>query len=559
MDPQSQLHRHRALLGVAHDLSRSENVEQLLDQILECSREVMDCDICSILLPEASSGDLIIRSPNDKPGQEPIRIPRGKGIASRVFESKEVVNIVDARTDPRHFSEASFGAGLDFRAMLTVPLLDGDRALGVLQGINPQDRDSFDEHDVAMFETFASLISVTLIRLEASRNAIVEAERNQQLELANEIQLSFLPDRSAKFGQIDIHSFYQPASEVGGDFYFWHPLDEDCVLLGVADVCGKGFPAALDMARCSTLIASLSHLANQMSLSEWVGKLNSRLCDVMRQGRFIAGTFLLIDQRQRKVEICVCGCLPPKILSRQDWIETGITPNPPLGITCSFEYLEHTVPLGLGQKWLVMTDGILETQGEQGARFEDQAFDEVLQAIAHEPGADVLDRITTAWEEFSVGATYQDDTTLLTFEDQVEPPPAAFFFTCRPEVLKEARDYVEAWCEFAGLEEKATGLVVLGCDEVFSNICKHAYCQTGPAQCQMFLSPDGLNVLIEHQGDGIDNAELPAECETPGDQAGGRGLFLIQQVFDEVDFSNSPEVAQIRLLKKLYSTPGIES
>ncbi len=550
MDSDSQLSRHRALLGVAHDLSRAENVEQLLDQILECSREVMDCDICSILLPEESTGDLLIRSTADVPGQPAIRIPKGKGIASQVYESKEVVNIADAENDPRHFSAASHDAGLIFRAMLTVPLLDGDRALGVLQGINPQGRDAFDEYDVAVFETFASLISVTLIRLEANRNAIHQAQQNQQLELAYEIQQSFLPASETAIGAIQIQSFYQPASEVSGDFYFWHPLEDERVLLGVADVCGKGFPAALDMARCSTMIAAAAHQVAGVTLGEWVTRLNSRLCEVMQAGRFIAGTFLLVDQKRRRVDVCVCGCLSPKVLSQQKWLEIDGGTNPPLGISCAFNFVSIPVPLGIGSQWLVMTDGILETQNEAGAYFEDGPFQTVLNEIAHSPAPHVLGSLKRAWKSFSVGATYQDDATVLTFEDQTEPPSNAFFFTCRPEILKEARDFVEQWTAFAGMDDKSTGLVVLGCDEVFTNICQHAYEECGPATCRVFLSTQGLNIVIEHQGKGIENEAIP-EGDMPGPQIGGRGLFLIRDVFDQVDFSTGESGSTITLLKRI--------
>ena len=239
--------RRQALLEVARNLGGAADLQESLDKILQSSREVMDCEVCSILLPEKRTGDLIIRSTRNE--RRTIRIPRGEGISGRVFSTKKAVNSRDAQRDARHYSPAGSSTGLLTRAMLTIPLLDGDRCLGVMQAINPRDGTVFDEPDEEIFEAFGGLVSVTLIRLEAQRGEVREAERRRDLSLANEIQSSFFPKDGERFDGLRVGAYYEPASEVGGDFYFWHGLGDGSVLLGVGDVCGKGLGAALDMAR----------------------------------------------------------------------------------------------------------------------------------------------------------------------------------------------------------------------------------------------------------------------------------------------------------------------
>lgn len=547
----SQQSRRQALIGVARELSRAENIEQLLDRILVCSREVMACEVCSILLPEAGSGDLIIRSTRDPRDAEPVRVPAGKGIAGSVFATKETVNIADVRADPRHFAKAGEASGLVTRTLLTIPLLEGGEAMGVMQAINPDGRDEFDAEDVEIFETFGSLVGVTLIRLEALKNAIRDAETRQQLQLAHEIQQSFLPAPHAAVGSIRIDAFYQPASEIGGDFYFWHALEDGRVLLGIADVCGKGFPAALDMARGSTMIASHVHQLGRARLGEWVTELNGQLCNVMRNGRFIAVAFALIDERAGGADFCVCGALPPKFLAAGGWEDAPIDSNPPLGIAGGLDYRSTSLPLGLSRHWLLMTDGILEAQNDRGEYFEDGGFDEVLKLIAAEEKPDVLGILTGAWAEFSRAGSYQDDTTVLTFEDTRARPPGAHEFECRPENMKAARDFVDNWAAFAGFDDREAGLIVLGCDEVFTNVCRHGYPEScgAPATCRVSLTAVDFKIEIEHRGAGISNEQLPPPHSgelTPG----GMGLGVIRDVFDEVDFA-SGEVSRIRLRKRL--------
>lgn len=189
--------------------------------------------------------------------------------------TQKVVNIEDALNDPRHFRPVSDQSDLVTRAMVTIPLRWGS-FLGVMQAINPNNGSAFHPQDVEMFETFGSLIAVTLIRLESQKKAIQEAENRQQLSLATEIQNSFLPAPQVRLGNVAVETFYEPASEVGGDFYFWHQIDDGKILLGVGDVCGKGLPAALDMARGTTLIASTAYLCVSMNLAEWMTTLNKR-------------------------------------------------------------------------------------------------------------------------------------------------------------------------------------------------------------------------------------------------------------------------------------------
>ena len=142
-NPQPIASRQSVLLDVARRLSSTQNLVELVDHILQRSREVMDCEVCSILLPEGHSGDLLIRSTLDPINSMEVRVPKGKGIAGDVFATKKVVNIEDALNDPRHFRPAADKSDLITRAMVTIPLLDGERCLGVMQAINPNHGTSF--------------------------------------------------------------------------------------------------------------------------------------------------------------------------------------------------------------------------------------------------------------------------------------------------------------------------------------------------------------------------------------------------------------------------------
>jgi len=544
--------RQSVLLDVARRLSSTQDLVELVDHILQRSREVMDCEVCSILLPDGPSGDLLIRSTLDPINSMEVRVPKGKGIAGDVFATKKVVNIEDALNDPRHFRPAADQSELVTRAMVTIPLLDGERCLGVMQAINPNHGTAFTASDVEMFETFGSLIAVTLLRLESQKKAIVEAENRQQLSLATEIQNSFLPAPEARLGSVAVGTFYEPASEVGGDFYFWHQIDDGKILLGVGDVCGKGLPAALDMARGTTLIASTAHLCVSMSLAEWMKTLNQRLCGVMKAGRFIAINAMLVCPKIRRVWLCCAGLPGAQVFDGAAWKEVAAPGNAPLGISCAARYAEIALPFSTGRQWMLFTDGILEVQNKAGEYFEDSAFSAAMQ---HTNGGDgFLNHLVEQWRTFASGASYQDDATVLTLTDHSTPPAAQIALTCHPDTLRLVREFIETWSAYHGLDDEFTGLLVLGCDEVMSNICKYAYCSTSTqraASCRIESAPGAVRILIEHFGSGITNEDFQKLVTPPSidRRIGGLGLHVISEIFDRVDFRREDYGSVIELVK----------
>ena len=559
--PQPIASRQSVLIDVARRLSSTHDPVELVDHILQRSREVMDCEVCSILLPDGPEEDLVIRSTLDPINAMEVRVPKGRGIAGDVFATKKVVNIEDALSDPRHFRPASDRSDLVTRAMVTVPLLDGERCLGVMQAINPNQSAAFDAQDVEIFETFASLIAVTLLRLESQKKAIQEAENRQQLSLATEIQNSFLPASEVRIGDIAVESFYQPASEVGGDFYFWHEIDDGKILLGVGDVCGKGLPAALDMARGTTLIASTAHLCVTLNLAEWMTALNQRLCGVMKAGRFIAINAMVLCPKTRRVWLCCAGLPGAQVRGAEGWKEVPAPGNAPLGISCAARYQACELPLAAGRQWMLFTDGILEVRNSAGEYFEDAAFAAALAET--DSGDSSLNRLVERWCGFAQASSYQDDATVLMITDHAAPPPSAISLqTCRPDTLRQVRDFIDAWAVWHALRDDLTGRLVLGCDEVMSNVCKYAYgpdCVERPALCRIESDPDTIHILIEHRGEGITNEDFEKLVSPPaiGERVGGLGLHVIREVFDRVDFRREADRSVIELVKSLAAaSPG---
>jgi serine phosphatase RsbU (regulator of sigma subunit)/anti-sigma regulatory factor (Ser/Thr protein kinase) len=540
---------HRALLEVARSLMRAGDSRELIYEILVRSRDVMDCEVCSVLLPDPETGDLVIRSTlGDSGPRDSLRVPPGQGISGEVFKTRRAINIADAQRDPRHYAPVPNRVGLVARAMLTIPLMDGNECLGAMQAINPRRRDVFGPEDEDIFHTFGSLVSATLVRVKAHEAALREAAAKREFALAHEIQASFLPPGGEPVDPFEVRAFYRPANEIGGDFYFWHRIDDDRLLVGLGDVCGKGLPAALDMARCSTLIPARVYLLRAIDLGEWVAQLNQELCKLMRAGRFIAATFLLLDASRRRLEVVCAGQFPPRGLTDSSWPPLPADPAPPLGINDSIKFKSRVWPLGLAREWLLYSDGLLERRDPDGTYFGDTAFESTL---GSDPAP--LDRLAQAWRAFGAGGEYQDDCTMLWVRDTRPTPPREFTGCCAPSLICGTRDFIESWAVHAGFDAREVGLVVLGVDEVVTNIFRYAYNECpGELITRVALEPDGIVIELSHHGQGIERAELPEARPASPDSAGGMGLGVVNTVFDAVEYSKGEETSRITLRKSWW-------
>ncbi|MEZ5301892.1 MAG: SpoIIE family protein phosphatase [Verrucomicrobiales bacterium] len=539
---------NEALIDVARGLSSAKDVEELLDQILSKAKDVMFCEACSILLPERPGGDLIIRSTlSAEEGGEPLRVPPGKGIAGEVFETGEMLNIADVQGDPRHYPPPGRRIDLEARAMLTIPLVDGGRCIGVLQAINPRGGPSFVDEDIHTFQTFGSLIAVTLMRIQAQRAAVRDAELRREQSFAREIQLSYLPSPADMPPALQFSPYYRSAGEVGGDFYFWHPAGDRRVIAGIGDVCGKGLPAALDMVRASTLIAARAQNLAAATLGEWVTDLNRELCRLMAPGRFTAATFLLADLQAATISVLAAGQTPPLAFRGGAWESVGCRAHPPLAISEAVAYRASHFPLAMARSWLLYSDGLPELRGADGSYFGDAEFPRLLAASGERH---IIESLSAAWRGFGAeGAEYEDDCTLLLMRDARLRPQPVYEAMLTPEATRDVRAIAAQWCEICGLRGKAADLVVLGCDEALSNIFRHAYCrEPGPLRALFSVGESDLEIAFHHEGDPhrpCPGEAIPAPCP---ERAGGMGQHVMREAFDSIDYESESDGAGGRVL-----------
>lgn len=550
------------LLGIAASLSASGDFDVLLANILQGARDVMRCAACSISLPDAPTGDLLIHSTQrDWRKEGAWRLPKGQGIAGRVFETREPVNTADAAQHSEHYPRTGADTGLPAHALLTIPLLDGADCRGVMQAMNPEDRVSFSDEDMRVFISFGSLVSVTLGRRQAEEaakaRAVEEAERKAELELARQVQATFLPAPEAEHGPLRIRAFLEQATGIGGDCYFFHTVRPHLLLAGVGDVTGKGSSAALDMARLTTQIELAAPRCLSEHFSAWLIGLNNVLYEAMHAGdNAVALTVLLFDTEHRRVHAAAFAQHPPLCRDHvtAQWREVECPRNGFFGQRRLTACGVATVPLGAGSHWLAHSDGITEAIATAGGQLARDGLIGQLQSLDWRKTC-TLDPLVTAWRgNLADGA--RDDATLLLMEDRTPPPPREFAALCTPESIRAARNFFEQWGRFAGIPQDMLLKLLVGCDEILTNVIKHAYGlgkPPGPLWCGAEIEPTLIRFIIRHHGIGITQEQAAAQADARSREEGGLGLALVRRVFSHVHFSTSGEHGAEIVLEKEFA------
>ncbi|MFZ2095620.1 MAG: SpoIIE family protein phosphatase, partial [Anaerolineales bacterium] len=253
----------------------------------------------------------------------------------------------------------------------------------------------------------AIAIKNELLQQEAVKSEIMERE----LQLAREIQAAFLPDKIPQYPGWDFDVRWQPARQVGGDFYDILFLDQDKIGIVIADVADKGMPAALFMTLIRTLIRAAAK--EKPSPSSVLKQVNELLIPDIKNGMFVTIFYGVLSLRSGKFVYANCGHNPPilKQTNRDELKEltrTGMA----LGIFSDIDIDDRELMIHRGDWLMLYTDGITEAFSLQGEMYgTERLFNTLLDNDFTNPKS-LLDVVERSVFEFIDGADLSDDMTL---------------------------------------------------------------------------------------------------------------------------------------------------
>lgn len=409
------LKMYKGLVEVSALINAITDFNELLAAILDVARRVMIAETGSLFLINAEGNLELAIARGTGAAERPegrIIVPRGQGIAGWVLENRKSSLVVDAYADPRFYKEVDKKTGFRTRSILCVPLQHDQKDIGVLQVLNPLEKESFDETDLEAFEAYGTLAATAIDKLRAIERQKQQARVDQELAFAREIQNSFLPQELPELPGLGFSATYRPALNIGGDFYDVLEIGPDEIYFVVGDVSGKGIPAALLMAQSlSTLRLTIKPDVSPVeALTRW----NEMLCGHTIRGMFITALLGRITPSRRLVELASAGhCQPFYVKSNGGAELMEIKNSPPLGIMGGLQYHLTSSSLSPGE-WLVFyTDGLTESFDAGNRLLETEGVKQLLSPRRFASAADIVIRLQEGEAAHRGSAPPHDDLTIL--------------------------------------------------------------------------------------------------------------------------------------------------
>ncbi|MBI3189123.1 MAG: SpoIIE family protein phosphatase, partial [Ignavibacteriales bacterium] len=402
--------RLNALVEASNLLNSSLDLKKILSILLDLATKNLQAERGTIYLIDKEKGE--IWSQVTKGGEvKEFRLPIGQGIAGTVAKTGKTVNLKDAYKDKRFDKEFDKRSGFKTKTMLCTPMKDKKGIIvGVFQILNKK-KGYFTPDD----QSFLSALSIpATLAIENARlhEAEIQNQRmERELEVAAQIQQQILPKKLPKIEGVQLGSMSMPCHAVGGDFYDVFKLDDHRIALVVADVSGKGIPAALLV---STLHASLyAYRELHFSSVDLATKLNQFIYENSTAEKFITFASCIFDTRTSTIHSVNAGhCFP--LIIRADGRMVELKKNGfGLGMLPGSRYEEETVKLGAGDLIVLYTDGISESMNEKRDMYGNLRLSKVLSRYRGFLVNEIMDEIVRDVKKFSGNTSQDDDLTLV--------------------------------------------------------------------------------------------------------------------------------------------------
>lgn len=336
------------------------------------------------------------------------RLSIPQGVEEQCFQEKRVVQIqfpkTMSSTDPLCFFRRS-------QSIVASPLMMGEQLLGTLTVGRYQSANSFTALNAEMLRTFVDFLSIQFVGAEMTNFA--DPSEQHELEVARCLQQAILPRNLPHIQGFSMAGFCHSAKYVGGDFYDVIPLGESTFIVVIADVMGKGIPAAMYAAIMRSVIRAMIHSA--ASPSQLLAQVNDVLYEILSSLEiFITAQVIYLDSRNGECVIASAGHCPC-LICRSGEAEILSPDGMPLGIFPNVSFQETKLTLTPEIQILLYTDGLTEAKSPDGAVFGQERLIECLENIwcKKMPAQQSIMMIKRELTQFQESTPNVDDQTML--------------------------------------------------------------------------------------------------------------------------------------------------
>ena len=411
-------------LALLYQLSQTFNssldLEEVLNRVMDEVVAVTGAERGFVMLVESDSqaerrlAFKVARGMDQKTIEEP-QFQLSRSTVERVAKEGKPILTSDAQSDERLNLRQSVVL-LGIRSVLCVPLKLKERVLGVIYVDNRLQAGIFTHADLELLTAIAASAAIAIENARLYQVAVDKGRIERELQMAHRVQANLLPSETPSLPGWQFAALWQPAREVGGDYYDFIRLENGKTGLVIADVTDKGMPAALFMAFArSTVRASLDR---SPSPSEGITRANHLICEDSIETLFVSLFYGCLDPVSGEFTYVNAGHNPPIYISKssgkaeaemQYLLSTGYQ----LGMESEAVYTQGTLSFQPGDFVVLYTDGVTDTLNVQGETFELERLSQVVIRSADRDASGIIAAVAEAIDEFSGDLPPVDDLTLM--------------------------------------------------------------------------------------------------------------------------------------------------
>ena len=392
---------------IARELTSILNLDELLKHIAELLSRLIDYQMFSILLLDATGDKLQHRFSLRFHENIQLKhdIPVGLGLVGHAAQHRHAVLVPDVSKDPRYIK-----LNPETRSELAVPLIYKDKVIGVLD-LEHTRRNFFTEDHKRTVTTLAAQVAIALENARLYEEIARQEKRlERDLAMARELQFRLLPPSRPTLNNLEIAAKFVPARAIGGDLYDFvnYSLSRTAIVIG--DVSGKGAPAAIYAALVAGILRS--HAPIEPSPSEMLSAVNYSLGERRIDGQFVSLIYAVWDDLNRTLQVSNSG-LPRPVYCHDGKVEIIEATGLPLGLFDDAEYDQFQFQAKPGDLFVFFSDGILDARNQAGDMFGRSRVEAIVAKCAGLKADCAVDSVFRAVAEFAAGVEAFDDQTVV--------------------------------------------------------------------------------------------------------------------------------------------------